>query len=295
MGTETRGAGGTRAVRLPAAGTGPEPLWIAAPAQDALVSLGRSSVDAVVTGVPGFWLDADGRRPEAIGNENTLPEYVARVAGVFREVRRVLRPQGTAWLHAADSTYSGRGRGGARRGRGRVLDAAGGAGVASARKSLLGVPWRLAHALSAAGWSVRAAVRVVRAGPARLHAGDRPGRRSETLFLLARQRRYRYEPAAFDGDPAADVWVLPPAPRWRLMRAFPDELAERCLRLSGVRAGETVLDPFAGTGTTAAAAAAIGAQAIGVEIRAHLARAAAERLRAPRQMRLLAAGIETED
>ncbi len=151
METGTREAGATRAVRLPAAGSGPQPLWITAPAQDALGSLGRASVDAVVTGVPGFWLDADGRRPGAIGNENTLPEYVTRVAGVFREVRRVLRPRGTAWLHAADSTYSGRGRGGARRGRGRALDAAGGAGVGSARKSLLGIPWRLAHALSAAG------------------------------------------------------------------------------------------------------------------------------------------------
>ena len=265
---------------------GPDPVWWTAAAQEVAPTLERGSVDAIVTGVPGFWLDAYDPHPDAIGNEATVPEYVNRVTEVFAELRNALRPQGTAWLHAADSSYSGRGRGKNTKRRVRALDRGGGVGVGCARKSLLGVPWRLAHALSSTGWSVRAAIHVIRPKQGHRHAGDRPGRQSEMLFLLSRHRHYRYEPVALEHEPAADVWVLPATRDWRRTRAFPDELAERCLRLSGIQKGEVVLDPFAGTGTTIATAGAFGAHAIGIEIRKDLRGAVADRLRTPHQMRL---------
>lgn len=270
---------------LPAVGDGPEPIWTTGTAQEAAARLERASVDAIVTGVPGFWLDAAIEHPEAIGCEQTLPVYVEHVVDVCTKLRRALRPHGTLWLHAADSVYSGRGRG---RGRGqmRALDAGGGAGVDSARKSLLGVPWRLGHALAANGWSVRAAMQLVRPRRAHRHAGDRPGYQSETLFLLARHRHYRYEPTEIGHEPAADVWMLPPTHRWRQTRAFPDELAERCLKLSGIERDDVVVDPFAGTGTTLVAASTLGAFGVGIDIRGELFEAARARLLTPHQMRL---------
>ena len=258
--------------------------WIQGDATEIARDLPRASVQAIVTGVPGF-----GTRPAGdgagIGSEDTVPAYVARVREVFAALRPILQADGTAWVHVRDSLYSGRGRGGTERSDLRPLDRPGGAGVGARQKSLLGIPWRIAHELGSAGWSVRGAIQIGRATRSQ-HAADRPQTATETLFLLARNRHYRYQPARMLNEPAPDVWIIQPPVNWRRTQAFALEIPRRCLLLAGIESGETVLDPFAGTGTTLVAAALTGAKGIGIEIREDLKDTVESRLSDPQQMRL---------
>lgn len=259
--------------------------WLQGDAAVVARELGTASVEVIVTGVPAFGSETANAPAGTIGSELTLPAYLERIGDVFAALRRVLKPTGTAWVHVSDSLYSGRGRGRKRGQELRAVDRPGGAGVGARQKSLLGVPWRIAHQLGRNGWSVRGAIQIGRARRTQ-HAGDRPHVATETLFLLARSRHYRYRPAEMPDEPAPDVWIVPRPPGWRHTRAFAEEIPHRCLLLSGIEAGDAVLDPFAGTGTTLVAAARAGALGIGIEIRGELGDRVAARLAEPRQLRL---------
>ena len=139
-------------------------------------------------------------------------------------------------------------------------------GLGLRRKTLLGVPWRVAHALARREWIVRAAVTWCRRHCLPDPARDQPARTTETVFLLAKQRHYRYRTAEWPTDPADDVWVIDAEQSTGPAAAFPIDLPKRCLTLSAGGPGRTVLDPFAGTGTTLVAATRIGADAIGIDI-----------------------------
>ena len=120
-----------------------------------LKKLADQYVQTCVTSPPYFGLrdyGVDGQ----IGLEETLEEYVQRIVEVFREVRRVLRDDGTLWLNLVDS-YSAGGRGGGGKqdtNKGSInLCAWKVAGYG--QKQTLGVPSKVAFALKADGWILR--------------------------------------------------------------------------------------------------------------------------------------------
>ena len=223
-----------------------------------LATLPEASVQTCVTSPPYFGLrdyGVDGQ----IGLEPSPEAYVARIVAVFREVRRVLRDDGTLWLNLGDSIYSGNGqpRGSDPRSPSRdwmrttkrALDMP---GMGVPKKSLLGIPWRVAHALQADGWTLRSEIIWVReTALAQPSVRDRPWTQHETIFLLAKSRRYFFDRGSL---PEQSVWHIP---HQRGLRghsaAFPVALPERCIKASS-RLGDMVLDPFGGAGTTALAA-----------------------------------------
>jgi site-specific DNA-methyltransferase (adenine-specific) len=220
-----------------------------------------------------------------IGLEKSPDAYVARLVDVFREVRRVLRDDGTLWLNLGDSYYSGNGkpcgsdpRSASRnwmRERLRPLDTP---GWAIPKKSLLGVPWLVAHALQRDGWTVRAEIVWCReTALAEPSVRDRPHRQHETVFLLSRSRWYFFDRFAL---PEETVWHIPHRRGLRgHSAAFPDELAQRCIK-AGSRPGDRVLDPFGGAGTTALVADRLGRHATICELNPEYARLARERITA---------------
>ena len=105
-----------------------------------------------------------------IGLESTPDAYVTRLVTVFRELRRVLRPDGTLWLNIADSYLPG--------------------------KQLAGVPWRVALALQADGWILRSDCIWHKPNPLPSPVTDRPTVAHEYLFLLARSEGYYYDQVA---------------------------------------------------------------------------------------------------
>ena len=130
---------------------------------ESMRAMPAASVHTCVTSPPYFGLRDYGHDGQ-IGMEPTPDEFVAALVAVFREVRRVLRDDGTLWLNLGDSYastggHTAQGAGSQRAGRANVnvqnarKGYAGGDGIKV--KDLIGVPWRVAFALQADGWYLR--------------------------------------------------------------------------------------------------------------------------------------------
>jgi DNA modification methylase len=120
------------------------------------------------------------RQDRQLGLEQTPEEYVAAMVDVFREVRRVLRKDGTLWLNLGDS-YAASGL---------------------KPKDLVGIPWRVAFALQADGWYLRSDIIWAKPNPMPESVTDRPTKSHEYLFLLSRSERYLYDADAIREAPA---------------------------------------------------------------------------------------------
>ena len=160
-----------------------------------------------------------------LGLEPTPEEYVANLVAVFREVRRVLRDDGTLWLNLGDS-YTGSGKGGnpddgeqaTNKGSqtigvlyGKTGEMAREAALTNVSrrwtaengmppKNLVGIPWRVAFALQADGWYLRSDIIWAKPNPMPESVTDRPTKAHEYLLLLAKSARYFYDSGAIAED-----------------------------------------------------------------------------------------------
>jgi site-specific DNA-methyltransferase (cytosine-N4-specific) len=176
-----------------------------------LAELPAESVHCVVTSPPYWGLrsylpDGHDDKPIELGLEPTPEEYVANIVAVFREVRRVLRADGTVWLNLGDSYAS------SPPGAGPKPGVSGLAGINSPRyqatlaaghdthrgtlegaraiglkpKDLVGIPWRVAFALQADGWYLRSDIIWAKPNPMPESVTDRPTKAHEMVFLLTK-------------------------------------------------------------------------------------------------------------
>ncbi len=234
-----------------------------------------NTVNCVVTSPPYFWLrdyGVDGQ----LGKEDSIDEYVSTLRDIMNEVRRVLRPDGVAFFNIGDTFYSGKGKSHGqdekskkRRFGLRAVDKSGGMGIGLRRKSLIGIPWRLAISFMESGWVLRTSIIWHRINRLPEHVRDRPGRSYEYVFLLAKSRQYHFNKQALvDRKIEEDMWTIPaqPRPSGGLDTApFPDELVRRCLD-AGCPTDGIVLDPFLGSGTTIRVANEMSISALGVDL-----------------------------
>lgn len=151
-----------------------------------------------------------------IGLERTPEEYVAAMVGVFREVRRVLREDGTVWINLGDSyNAAGRNGHGTRDGCKQGTNRASASGDDENRptapglkpKDLVGIPWRVAFALQADGWYLRQDIIWHKPNPMPESVTDRCTKAHEYIFLLSKSERYWYDADAIKesaADPARE-------------------------------------------------------------------------------------------
>ena len=138
------------------------------------------------------------RQDAQLGLEPTPEQYVENMVAVFREVRRVLRSDGTLWLNLGDS-YFGTGKGptaptGMHGQNGTPYPTAGVYTHATLKgKDLVGIPWRVAFALQADGWYLRSDIIWSKPNPMPESVTDRPTKAHEYLFLLAKSERYYFD------------------------------------------------------------------------------------------------------
>ena len=161
------------------------------------------SVQCVVTSPPYFSL-RDYKVDGQIGLEPTLDEYIATMVDVFREVKRVLRKDGTCWVNMGDS-YCGSGKGiGSDHGKAVFTDEhiakTDWTGVGLKPKDLLGVPWRLAFALQDDGWYLRSDIIWAKPNTMPESVTDRPTKAHEYIFLLSKSQKYFYDAEAIRED-----------------------------------------------------------------------------------------------
>lgn len=168
---------------------------------DGLRSLPDESVQCCITSPP-YWGLRDYGVEGQIGLEPTPEEYVARMVEVFREVRRVLRDDGTLWLNLGDCYYTGGKANNAESDARRIKDpnskqathSASATGKAANRrdiegmkpKDLVGIPWRVAFALQADGWWLRSDIIWCLSGGTKVYARTKKGDAPMTIKDLAR-------------------------------------------------------------------------------------------------------------
>jgi DNA modification methylase len=266
-----------------------------------------------------------------LGLEATPEEYIANMVAVFREVKRVLKDDGTLWVNMGDS-YAGSSNGDNKSGLAKFSELYDGnkrypenhanfrgdmhgferpkavkAGLKP--KDLCMMPARLAMALQADGWYLRSEIVWHKPNPMPESVTDRPTKAHEMIYLLTKAERYFYDAEAIrepntlpirnpgghcpekaigpqnrnghsqwdkfrtaeDAYNAAgrnkrSVWTIATQPYAEAHFAtFPEEIPKLCI-LAGSRVGDTVLDPFAGSGTTGKVAIELGRKAILIEL-----------------------------
>ncbi len=151
------------------------------------------------------------RMDNQIGLEQTLEEYVERLVEVFREVKRVLRDDGTLWLNLGDcfngsSTRTntgfnerwGNASGGKQQEQERVTPVRNTTGLKP--KDLMGMPWRVAFALQSDGWYLRSDIIWAKNNCMPESVTDRPTRSHEYIFLLTKSPKYFYDSEAIKED-----------------------------------------------------------------------------------------------
>lgn len=261
---------------------------INADALDGLKKIQSGTFDTCITSPPYFGLRDYGITGQ-IGLEKTPEEYIQRLVDVFREVRRVLKEDGTLWVNIGDS-YAGSNKGRCANGQhsagkkqstnfGSIMGKLQKTTVANCKpKDLIGIPWILALALREDGWYLRQDIIWNKTNAMPESVRDRCAKSHEYLFLLSKSRNYY-----FDCD---SIKVLSKSPQmesqqrvnkrsvWDIATSctkdahfatFPAELVRPCI-LAGSRKGGTVIDPFSGSGTTIYTAMQEGRNAVGIEL-----------------------------
>lgn len=241
-------------------------------------SIPDGSINCCVTSPPYFGLRDYGHK-EQIGQESSADIFVNNLVNVFKEVKRVLREDGTLWLNLGDSYFS------------KSLSANNNLNLK--HKDLIGIPWMVAFALRNSGWHLRQDIIWHKPNPMPEAVKDRCTKSHEYIFLLTKSSSYFYDEAAIrepwkqnksdikrakekhpgyaakhsegyngnvKGQPVGDpskgrnkrsVWTVSTRPyKEAHFATFPPDLITPCI-LAGCPEGGIVLDPFGGSGTTA--------------------------------------------
>ena len=255
-------------------------------AQACLAQFQAESIHCLVTSPP-YFQQRDYSTPLQIGNEESPAKYVDRLAGVFAQCLRVLRPDGTLWVNLGDKYSSG---------------------------ELLGMPWRVAFALKDMGWILRSDIIWHKPNAIPSSVRNRPTTDHEYVFLFVKSQNYFYDIDAIrephvtlsaqsrmkggrnhfgkvngtpekgknagnsnlhdgrwdqafhpNGRNRRTVWEIPLSKfRDAHFAVFPEKLVELCI-LAGCPEKGVVLDPFVGSGTTAVVAQRLGRRFIGID------------------------------
>ncbi|NJL28657.1 MAG: site-specific DNA-methyltransferase [Thermoanaerobaculia bacterium] len=232
---------------------------------------------------PPYWGLRDYGNESQIGAEEEPDDYVARLAEVFEEVRRVLRDDGTLWLNIGDSYTSGNRayRAPDRKNPVRAMAYRAKTPRGLKPKDLVGVPWRVAFALQAAGWYLRSDIIWEKPNCMPESVKDRPTRSHEYIFLFSKSVRYKYlsnNVLELNGRNRRTVWSIPTEPfTGAHFATFPPPLVEPCI-LAGTTPGEWVLDPFFGSGTVGVVCEQQARNYVGIELNQEYAELAADRI-----------------
>jgi DNA modification methylase len=238
-----------------------------------------------VTSPPYYGLRDYGKEDDQIGLEESPEEFIDQLVEVFRGVRDCLTDDGTLWVNIGDSYYNYRG------GKGQALPKQ---SVATTNqdlpqgknprrgnklkgykeKDLIGIPWMLAFALRKDGWYLRQDIIWSKPNPMPESVRDRCTKSHEYIFLLSKSQNYYFDVNSIkvptvDGNQLKrrkSVWEVKTKPyKGAHFAVYPSELIIPTI-LAGSEEGDIILDPFMGSGTTAAVAKSLKRDYLGCEL-----------------------------
>ena len=272
-------------------------------------TLPDKSVNCCVTSPPYFGLRDYGHDGQ-FGLEETPDAFVKKMVEVFREVKRVLKDDGTLWLNIGDSYARTGGTdqkvsatakvGSTRNTMEQMSNRTRRAPTGLKDKDLIGIPWMLAFALRADGWYLRQDIIWHKPNPMPESVRDRCTKAHEYIFLLSKSERYFFDSEAMREDAVKgaagssfntgktathqmgrssdaervddgkrnrrSVWTVATRPyKGAHFATYPPNLIRPCI-MAGCPVEGTVLDPFGGSGTTAAVANEEGRNSILCEL-----------------------------
>jgi site-specific DNA-methyltransferase (cytosine-N4-specific) len=226
---------------------------------------------------PPYWGLRDYKHDQQIGAEPLIEDYIRNLVWVFREVRRVLNPEGTFWLNVANCYTSGgrKWRQSDRKNKGRAMSYRPDTPEGLKKKDLIGVAWMLAMALQLDGWYLRSDIIWHKPNCQPESVKDRVTNSHEYLFMFSKSEKYLFNQEAIK-EPAVNgkdyknkrsVWVINteacPETHYAV---FPKELVRPCI-LAGSRQADIIFDPFFGTGTVGVVALETGRRCVGIELK----------------------------
>lgn len=247
---------------------------------DALEVLGGLPSDSIRTCItsPPYWGLRDYGSEGQLGQEEHPDLFIKSLVEIFGAVRETLTRDGTLWVNLGD-TYVGTGHKGnwtdpknpkGRNGQSFALNHK----VDGLKaKDMIGIPWKLAFALQADGWYLRSDIIWEKPNAMPSPVADRPVSSYEHIFLLAKSKKYFFDYEAImeetvDGVTkrrSRDVWRINTKPfKGAHFAVYPTELVDKCIR-AGSSEGDSVLDPFSGSGTTGIAALNLNRNYVGIE------------------------------
>jgi DNA modification methylase len=235
-----------------------------------------NSFQCVVTSPP-YWGVRDYGVDGQIGAEMDLQDYIKTLVNIFRDVRRVLKPDGTFWLNIGNTYTSGgrkwRQEDDKNKGRGMSYRPPTPPGLK--KKDLIGVAWMLAMECQKDGWYLRNDLLWYKPNCQPESVKDRFTVAHEYVFLFTKSERYFFDQDAIkerttDGNGLKNrrtVWSIntEPCPEAHFA-VFPRALVRPCL-LAGSRSNDVILDPFYGAGTVGIVAKELGRRCVGIEIK----------------------------
>lgn len=252
--------------------------------RERLRELPDASVEAIVSSPP-FWRQRDYGIDGQLGVERTPQTFAGGIVEIMEEARRVLVPDGSVWLEVGD-TYAagGNGGGGSRAAKRRKLkslhERTGWRSPPPGykEKDLSLSPFLVADRLRVSGWYLRKVIiwdKGTATEPPRL---DRPSVSHSYIFLLTAKEQSRVRNPGEDWF-ASSVWRVSPSGHIGNDHPAPmaAEIARRCI-VSGTKPGDTVLDPFFGSGTTGLVADRLQRNCVGIELNPGYAAAAERRI-----------------
>lgn len=197
-------------------------------AVDSLHNIPDESVHCIVTSPPYYSLrdyGVDGQ----IGLEDTVNEYVQSLCRVMDELYRILRKDGVLFLNLGDTYYSGKGashgkdsKSNKRRFGFRPVDKSGGLGENLERKSIIGIPWRVAIEMTSRRWVLRSPIIWHREKALPEAVRDRPRRSYEYIFMFVKDRKYYFNrQPLIDKQIDEDVWTITPRPSGTELQTAP--------------------------------------------------------------------------
>lgn len=226
---------------------------------------------------PPYWGVRDYGVKHQIGAEPDLHAYVKDLVDIFREVRRVLKPDGTFWLNIGNTYTSGgrKWRDDDEKNKGRGMSYRPPTPPGLKKKDLIGIAWLLALECQKDGWYLRNDIIWYKPNCQPESVRDRFTVSHEYLFLFSKSEHYLFDQEAIkertaDGNGVKNrrtVWSIntEPCPEAHFA-VFPRALVRPCL-LAGSRSNDLVLDPFYGAGTVGIVAKELGRRCVGIEIK----------------------------